>query len=67
MLWLICTIAIATPFIVIGMMSPTGLRTRGVNEGSEMEKGSIKVAEGEEMILRRGSGSMGVWRVENGK
>ena len=64
MLWLVFISAIAILSVVIRMASRTGPRTGDVNEGSEMEKGSIKEAKEEEMIFRRRSGSVGVWRVE---
>ena len=53
--------AIVVLVVVIRMVSGAGLRTRDVNEGSEMEKGGKG---GEAMVMRRGSGSVGVWRVE---
>ena len=66
MVWLIFVPAVTILFIVVGMASRVGGRTRDVNVGSEMEKGMQEEAVGEEMRLRKGSGSGcgGVWRVE---
>lgn len=63
-LWLIFITAIATLFVVFRMVFRSGPRARDVNEGSEMEKGRTMEAKEEEMMLRRRSSSMGVWRVE---
>ena len=64
MLWLVFITAIVILSVLIRMASRTGPRTRDVNEGSEVEKGRMKEAEDEEVISRRGSSSVVVWRVE---
>ena len=66
MVWVIFVPAVAILFVVVGMASRVGARTRDANEGSEMEKGMQGEAVGGEMRLRKGSGSGcgGVWRVE---
>ena len=56
--------AVAVLVVVVRMASRTAPRTRDVNEESEMEKGGKWGGEEEAVVLRRGSGSVGVWRVE---
>ncbi len=60
MLWVVGAVAVATPFVVLGMASRGGARRGDVNEGSEMEKGWVEGVEGEGMVLRRGSGGVGL-------
>ena len=64
MLWLGFITAMVILSGLIWMASRTGSRTRDVNEGSEMEKGRMREVEDEEVISRRGSSGLGVWRVE---
>lgn len=64
MIWLIFIPAIASVVAVIKMASRTGGRRGEVDEVSEMEKGMKREVVEEEMRLRRGSGGVGVWRVE---
>lgn len=63
-LWLFFIPAVAVLFVVVRMASSIGTRSKGVDEGSEMEKGSVNENGKEGVVLRRGSGSGGVWRVE---
>lgn len=65
--WLVFIAAVAGLIVVVVMMgSCAGAETGGVNEGGEMEKGIGKVDGGEEMRVKKGRGSVGVWRGEEG-
>lgn len=60
-IWLVFIPAVAVLIVVMIMGSS---RTEDVNESSEMETG-VEKGDGEErMKVRKGSGSVGVWRGE---
>lgn len=65
--WLVFTATVAVLIVVVVLMgSCAGAETGDVNEGGEMERGIGKVDGEEEMRVRKGRGSVGVWRGEEG-